>query len=254
MTDEVIRRLPELCRPEAIAGLDAQVRWELTAGRTTYRYGIVFDHGTVEAGPDLAVTPRVTLRCSADDALRAITGEAEPTLMVLDGRLELSGDERFAVEMLGFFQVPGGAVPKDPTKVDVGDVARTVAGVSERDLRGRLTGGVREILLAEIFRRMPDYVRADRTGDLDVVVGWQITGAPDGGHDEFRTRISRGACTLDAYAEPVTASLRMDPALFLKIVTGGANPVTSFLRRKISVHGDVALAMRLPQLFAIPHA
>lgn len=57
----------------------------------------------------------------------------------------------------------------DFTALDLAELGRLVDRTSERELRHRLIGGVREVALREIFRRMPEYLRPARLsvrGDL----------------------------------------------------------------------------------------
>jgi hypothetical protein len=103
----------------------------------------------------------------------------------------------------------------DFTALDMAELARLVDRTSERELRHRLIGGVREVALREIFRRMPEYLRPARA------------------------------------AEPPAISVRTDPATLLKIVTGNENPVLAVLTQRLSVRGDLALAGRLTKLFVV---
>lgn len=142
---------------------------------------------------------------------------------------------------------------KDFTELDVGELARLVDRTSERELRHRLIGGVREIALREIFRRMPEYLRPARAEGFDAVIAWQITGAASqSGVDEFRIRVSDGACeVLKDHCGPPAISVRTDPATLLKIVTGNEDPVLAVLKQRLSVRGDLALAARLTKLFVV---
>lgn len=142
------------------------------------------------------------------------------------------------------------------TSLDASELARLVDRTSERELRHRLIGGVREIALREIFRRMPEYLRPARAAGFDAVVAWQITGAgPAGGQsgvDEFWIRISGGRCTLlDDQSEDADISIRTDPATLLRVVTGNEDPVLAVLKQRLSVRGDLALAARLTKIFAV---
>ncbi|MFG1814811.1 SCP2 sterol-binding domain-containing protein [Kribbella sp. NPDC049174] len=149
------------------------------------------------------------------------------------------------------------------TSLDASELARLVDRTSERELRHRLIGGVREIALREIFRRMPEYLRPARAAGFDAVVAWQITGAgpgggranggdPSGDVDEFWIRISDGRCTLlDDQPEDADISIRTDPATLLRVVTGNEDPVLAVLKQRLSVRGDLALAARLTKIFAV---
>jgi len=136
--------------------------------------------------------------------------------------------------------------------LDASELARLVDRTSERELRHRLIGGVREIALREIFRRMPEYLRPARAAGFDAVVAWHITGA--GGpedSDAFWIRVSDGRCELiDGDAEP-DISIRTDPATLLRVVTGNEDPVNAVLKQRLSVRGDLALAARLTKIFAV---
>ncbi|WP_112246577.1 SCP2 sterol-binding domain-containing protein [Kribbella monticola] len=136
-----------------------------------------------------------------------------------------------------------------------GELARLVDRTSERELRHRLIGGVREVALREIFRRMPEYLRPARATGFEAVVAWQITGACGGGVDEYLIRVHDGRCdVLDGSAAQPEISVRTDPATLLRIVTGNEDPVTAVLKHRLSVRGDLALAARLTKLFAAgPH-
>lgn len=139
----------------------------------------------------------------------------------------------------------------DLAALDLTELARLVDRTSERELRHRLIGGVREVALREIFRRMPEYLRPARAAGFDAIVAWQITGAGKGGFDEYRIRVVDGRCSLlTDHREPPSISVRTDPATLLKIVTGNEDPVTAVLKQRLSVRGDLALAARLTKLFA----
>jgi hypothetical protein len=138
--------------------------------------------------------------------------------------------------------------------LDAGELARLVHRTSERELRHRLIGGVREIALREIFRRMPEYLRPARAAGFDAVVAWQITGAggPAGEVDKFWIRISDGRCTLlGDQPDGSDISIRTDPATLLRVVTGVEDPVMAVLKERLSVRGDLALAARLTKIFAV---
>jgi len=142
------------------------------------------------------------------------------------------------------------------TALDASELARLVDRTSERELRHRLIGGVREVALREIFRRMPEYLRPARAAGFDAVVAWQITGAGGDGRpgdvDEHWIRIRDGRCTALA-DQPGTAdiSIRTDPATLLRVVTGTEDPVLAVLKQRLSVRGDLALASRLTKIFAV---
>lgn len=263
IVDEIIRRFPDYIDPTAAKGINGVVRWELLGlANEVNRFTQVIDDGTVLVGRDLpdepADDPTVTLRLGVVSFLKLASGAGDPSTMALSGDLELDGDAWFALDLLQLFRIPttAGLVGiGGPSKVDVAAMARLVRQVPDRQLRERLRGPVRQILLDEIFRRMPGYLNKHRCADVDALVAWQITGRCDGGVDEYRTRIRDQVCTVGTAAElrgRPTASIRTDPMVFLKLVTSNANPVMSCVRRRLSVRGNLLFAARLARIFDIP--
>ncbi|MEV6366273.1 SCP2 sterol-binding domain-containing protein [Micromonospora musae] len=122
-----------------------------------------------------------------------------------------------------------------------------IAQVMSGDLRGKVLG--------EVFNRMPSLFRADRAGSTNAVIHWDITGRPDGGSDTYEVVIENGVCTVNEtpQREP-KLTLTMGPVEFLKIVSGGANPVMMFMTGKLKAKGDLGLAANIANLFDIPKA
>jgi hypothetical protein len=141
------------------------------------------------------------------------------------------------------------------TALDASELARLVDRTSERELRHRLIGGVREVALREIFRRMPEYLRPARAAGFEAVISWQITGAGGAGRpesiDEYWLSVHDGRCTLvSPRRTPPDISIRTDPTTLLRIVTGNEDPVLAVLKQRLTVRGDLAQAARLPKLFS----
>ncbi|MER7244071.1 SCP2 sterol-binding domain-containing protein [Kribbella sp. NPDC000426] len=140
------------------------------------------------------------------------------------------------------------------TTLDASELARLVDRTSERELRHHLIGGVREVALREIFRRMPEYLRPARAAGFDAVISWQITGAGGDGCsvDEYWIHVHDSRCTvLSTRPAPPDISIRTDPTTLLRIVTGNEDPITAVLKQRLSVRGDLAQAARLTKLFAV---
>lgn len=259
IVDEIIRRFPDYIDPVAAKGVDGVFRWELVGfGNEVDDFTLIVEDGSVKVGRELIARPTVTLRLGVVSFLKLAAGNGDPSTMALSGDLELDGDADFALRLLQLLRIPtarGLVQIGGPSKVDVGAIARLVRQVPERKLRERLRGPVRQILLDEIFRRMPGYLNAHRGSGVDALVAWQITGRPDGGHDEYRTLVRHGRCVVggvdDLPGRP-TVSIRTDPTVFFKLVTSNAHPVTSLLRRRLTARGNLLFAARLTRIFDIP--
>jgi hypothetical protein len=113
---------------------------------------------------------------------------------------------------------------------------------------------LRHVVFGEIFRRMGEHLDADRAADLHAVVHWRFTGgAGDGGYDRFQTLISAGACTSGRHpTDDARVTLTMSPVDFLRAVTGTVNVALLFMRGKVKVRGDLALAANLISYFDLP--
>ena len=121
----------------------------------------------------------------------------------------------------------------------------TIAEVMQSDARTKI--------LDEVFSRMPTLFRADKAGDTETVIHWNITDKPGGGADTYETVIEDGACTVtrDPAREPKLA-LSRSSVDFLKVVSGGGNPMMMFMTGKIKAKGDLGLAAQVAKLFDIP--
>ena len=134
------------------------------------------------------------------------------------------------------------------------EIAAVVRGATDEELQAGLDAN-RELLLAELFRRMPERLRADRGAGLDAVVEWRVTGRPGGGADRWQLTIHDGRCSLerDGDATP-TVAFTIGPLDMLRLASGGANPTKLFVLGRLRVEGDLMLAVRLPGLFAVPRS
>ncbi|OLR90981.1 SCP2 sterol-binding domain-containing protein [Actinokineospora bangkokensis] len=114
--------------------------------------------------------------------------------------------------------------------------------------------GVRAAVLDEVFRRMGDHLREDRTRDLHAVVHWRLTGgADDDGYDRYETVIKGGTCTVGRHrTEDPRVTITLAPADFLKLVSSNASAPVLFMTGKLKVRGDLAFAAGLISLFDLP--
>lgn len=264
--DIVLGRLPEFVAPERWQGDPLRLALRLTgrAGGGSDSVVLMLDGVTASAVRGAAsghAAADVTIEADAVDLLLLVTGQEHAALLFLRGGLRLDGDVRLAIAAAGCFSVPGvvdgaGASPGgdlDPLAIDATAVSRVVKGLSDKDLRDRMAGGVRDVVLGEIFARFADHLRQERTAEVEAAVAWRISGREDGGVDEFTTLIDRGSVRLvEAHEHKPRVSIQVEAADFLKLVTGNANPAMMFMRRKISVRGDLGFAAQLTGMFRIP--
>ncbi|MDG9678885.1 SCP2 sterol-binding domain-containing protein [Micromonospora sp. DH14] len=135
------------------------------------------------------------------------------------------------------------------------EFAQLVKSTPDDKIAQVMSGDMRDKILGEVFGRMPSLFRADRAGATNAVIHWIITGRPDGGSDTYEVVIADGTCVVNETPQhDPKLSLTMGPVEFLKIVSGGANPVMMFMTGKLKAKGDLGLAANIANLFDIPKA
>lgn len=98
-----------------------------------------------------------------------------------------------------------------------------------------------------LMTEMPGTFVAESGKDLDVVLQFILTGEKSG---EFYATIKNGTCTVTEgkHASPTTTFTAAGDD-WLDLVAGKADGMSLFMQGKLSVDGDMGLAMRLQSLF-----
>lgn len=261
----VVGRIGDLVLADRLGGITGTARVELVHDeRVIARTGLRIADGAIAVVA--ADEPAdVTLRSPVLVLLRLVSGERNAGMEYLSGRLDIDGDADLALALGGIFPAPGpeGApvVAVDPRALDTLEVARELAHVDPEHLRRVMASGFRPVVLDEIFVRLPEFVNPQKARDLHIVIGFRLTGRPDGEVDRFVVRIDRGAAEVLAgpEAEQVgrderDATVTCGAHDFLRLATGHLSPVTGVLRGQLKVRGDKAAALRLAGTFDIPTA
>ena len=101
--------------------------------------------------------------------MRLVSGEYNAGLEYLAGGLDIDGDADLALGVGGIFKVPGtGSVAVDPRELDPVEVATVLGSVKGAHLKKVMRSGFRQVVLSEIFRRLPDFVNPARAAKLDI--------------------------------------------------------------------------------------
>jgi len=140
-----------------------------------------------------------------------------------------------------------------PGLQDLGQVARLVREVPDRDLEALMASDQRPVVLGEIFGRMAEHFRPEEAAGIDAVVHFKVLDRPGGGYDHYEIVVRDGACRVsERPGLPPRVTIRIKPVDFLKLVTDNASGPVLFLRGRLRLDGDVMLASRLTGLFRIP--
>jgi putative sterol carrier protein len=258
----ILTRLDEYAVPERLATVEGTVAFGLRLPkRGEETYALEFRAGTVGVVPPPAgEKPDVTIVCGSLEFVRLVTGGVNAALLYLGDRLAIEGDELLALRVGGVFRVPGSKdVAVDPTTLDPVDVAVAIAKVKDSHLNAVMASGLRDVVLSEVFRRLPEYVHEEKAEAHHLAVGFKIGGRPDGGADRYVVTLREGVATVDRIAEGSDrgnrdATIALNGAQFLKLVTGHLNPVTGVMRGQLKVRGDVKAALTFSGLMHIPSA
>jgi putative sterol carrier protein len=254
VVDVLASELPKYVNRDAAPAEPAVLRLTITDRGDELDVVVGPDGAAAQRTQPGAPEPDAALAAGALDMLRLLTGQADPAMLVLRGRLAVQGDVRLAIALAGAFRMPG-AKEIDVTDVDPDAIASVVADTPDDQLRAAMDGPVRELVLDEVFRRFPEHVREDRLGAVQGVIAFKVTRS-DGGADRHRVAFRDGRCLTGAEAEggDPRSTIIIDGPGLLKLVTGNLNPPLAFLTRKLRIKGDLAFAAQLPALFRIPGA
>jgi putative sterol carrier protein len=143
----------------------------------------------------------------------------------------------------------------DFSSVDSKQFAQRVRGASDAQLKQLMQSDQRGQVLDAIFTRMTKLFRADRAGNTNAVIHWNVGDRPDGGVDTYELVIADGTCKLSEKPErDPKLSLTTGAVDFLKVVSGNGNPVMMFMTGKLKAKGDLGLAANIANLFDMPRA
>lgn len=103
--------------------------------------------------------------------------------------------------------------------------------------------------LQPIFDSMTERFQADKAGDLDMTVQFELSG--DGG-GQWYASIKDGSMTVDKGSiDSPSATLKMDADDFAQMSRGDLNPMMAFMSGKIKVDGDLNSVMKFQTLVGL---
>jgi len=106
--DEVFRRMPTLFRPDRAGKTSAVIHWNVgdrpDGGVDTYE--VVIEDGTCTLSPAPERDPKLSLTLGAVDFLKVVSGNANPVMMFMTGKLKAKGDLGLAANIANLFDIP----------------------------------------------------------------------------------------------------------------------------------------------------
>lgn len=197
--------------------------------------------------------PQVVVRLPLVPAVRVVTGQADGALLHLGGALEVLGDEQLLLAIGSSLPTAAGRPLVDAAALDPLAVSVAIADVPTEHLAAVMAGGFRDLVLDEVFRRVPEFVITEKAERARVAVAFEVGGRPDGASDRYVVRIVDGDCTVVRGAvDEVDATLVLEGHQFLRLVLGHLNPVRAVLSGELVVRGQLIKALGFNSLVRIP--
>jgi alkyl sulfatase BDS1-like metallo-beta-lactamase superfamily hydrolase len=131
------------------------------------------------------------------------------------------------------------------------DFAALVKRSSDSDLAATIRQAGEERVLNRVFDTIPERLKQSAASSIDDTMSFRITSG-DTVYEHALT-ISHGTCrhTVGAPSD-FRAGVTCDIVTFSKLITGQANEITLFLRRKLKIAGDLAFAQGFLRHFDRP--
>jgi putative sterol carrier protein len=107
VVDEAFRRMPERLNRRAAAGVEAAIGWRVArpgGGYDEYLVTIAEGECTVDRGID--GEPRVSLQMDSLTFCKLVTGNSNPVMQFMSGKLSVRGDLMFAATVTRLFDIP----------------------------------------------------------------------------------------------------------------------------------------------------
>ncbi len=131
------------------------------------------------------------------------------------------------------------------------DFAALVKRSSDSDLQATIEQAGVERVLERVFSTIPERLKASAASSVNDTMSFRITsGDTTYSHG---LKIAHGMCThISGPVEEFRAGVTCDVVTFSKLLTGQANEITLFLRRKLKIAGDLAFAQGFLRYFDRP--
>ncbi|SNY63566.1 SCP2 sterol-binding domain-containing protein [Actinoplanes sp. CA-054009] len=106
--DEVFNRMPTLFRPEKAGSTTAVIHWVITggAGGASDTYETVIENGACTVTNQPARDPKLTMTMDAVTFLKVVSGDGNPMMLFMTGKVKAKGDLGLAANVAKLFDIP----------------------------------------------------------------------------------------------------------------------------------------------------
>jgi putative sterol carrier protein len=106
--DAIFSRFPALFRADRAGATNAVIHWNITdrpdGGADTYE--LVIANGTCVLSPTAEKDPKLTVTVGPVDFLKVVSGNGNPMMMFMTGKLKAKGDLGLAANIANLFDMP----------------------------------------------------------------------------------------------------------------------------------------------------
>jgi putative sterol carrier protein len=108
--DEIFGRMPALFRADRAGATQAVIHWNITGGPggTTDTYETVIENGACTVTNQPARDPKLTMTMDPVTFLKVVTGDGNPMMMFMTGKIKAKGDLGLAAQVAKLFDIPKG--------------------------------------------------------------------------------------------------------------------------------------------------
>lgn len=106
--DGIFTRMPESFRPDRAASVDAVIHWVIDGGPTgPETYEVRIADGTCETSTAPTTdNPKLVVTVAPADFVKVVSGNGNPVMMFMGGKLKAKGDLGLAANIQHIFDVP----------------------------------------------------------------------------------------------------------------------------------------------------
>ncbi len=108
--DEVFNRMPTLFRADRAGATQAVIHWIITggAGGASDTYETVIENGACTVTNQPARDPKLAMTMDPVTFLKVVSGDGNPMMMFMTGKLKAKGDLGLAANIPNLFDIPKG--------------------------------------------------------------------------------------------------------------------------------------------------
>jgi putative sterol carrier protein len=104
----IFGRMPGQFRADRAGSTNAVIRWNITSPAGESAWSVVIADGACTISEDPTLTPKVSLTMAGYTFLQLISGNANPAMLVMTGKVKVSGDLATAAGIANYFDLPKG--------------------------------------------------------------------------------------------------------------------------------------------------